>query len=642
MQYRPEIDGMRAIAVASVILAHAGFSFFKGGFVGVDVFFVISGYLITSIMLSEWNDGKFSMISFYERRARRILPALFCVFIACIPFAWVLMVPSQFTDFSRSIAAAAIFISNVHFWEKTGYFDPDADLQPLLHTWSLAVEEQYYLLFPVVFMLTMKVSRRFLVIVITIFIIISSLLSNWGAQNYPAQNFFFTFSRFWEIFLGAFCALVPVKVRKPFDEILPAIGLVMIAISIFTYTASTPFPSYFTFLPVIGSALVLWCSTPDTVTTRILSNRGFVGLGLISYSAYLWHQPIFAFARLHNIAEPPAYIFSLLIGLIIGLSYITWKYVEQPFRNKGFISRQKVLLGSIIGILIFFSLGLASYEMKFILNKFTKEEQVLLNYALDYKYNSPERKFQARTSTCMGMPEGYENLVSDICVNSESKGNVLIWGDSHSQSLAPGFMHKGLNVSLIMAAGCPPMPNIHFRRMPYCYGTNKAAMEYVKDTKPEFIIMHANWYSHYQGKRAIYNTTEKFYQGLIRTIGSIREASPESKIIIISGVPQWGIGLPEYMVRLGNDVNSELYLSSVLYPALQDLNDGFTKRLPQDNVTVVDPLEYMCEEGRCLATVEYDGKIYLSAWDYGHITEAAAVFLADKILAIEGFPIGSE
>lgn len=640
MQYRPEIDGLRAIAVGSVILAHAGFSLFKGGFVGVDVFFVISGYLITSIILSEWNQGKFSMLRFYERRARRILPALFVVFLACIPFAWALMVPSQFMDFGRSMAAATLFISNVHFIEKTGYFDADADLQPLLHTWSLAVEEQYYILFPLIFLLSMKVSRKFFTILIVAFLLSSFMLSNWGAKNYPTQNFFFTFSRFWEIFLGAICALLPATNKKSIAEILPALGLGMIVASIFIYDATTPFPSYFTLLPTVGSALILTFSKPGTLTTALLSNRAFVGLGLISYSAYLWHQPAFSFARLYYVSEPSEWVFGFLIILILFLSYLSWKYVETPFRNKARIPGKAILFSSLAGMALFISLGFSMNKTSIILTKFTQDELNLLDYAISYRFNQGDRKFDERLGTCIGLQDGgYPNLLSEKCVSAEAAGNVLVWGDSHAQALAPGFMYRDLNVSLVMAAGCPPLPSIYFRRRPDCQGINDKAMEYIKSVHPEFIVMHANWFSHFSGKRAIFSNAQEFYENLLTTIKLVKEASPDSKIIFVSGVPQWGVGLPEYMVRLGKVLDSEYHLESLIHTDIEALNLGMEHILAEQNVTIVNPNDYLCKGAECSATLERNGKIYPTAWDYGHITEAAAVFLVNKMLGSDGFPI---
>lgn len=334
MNYRTEIDGLRALAVLPVILFHAGFEIFSGGFVGVDIFFVISGYLITTIILSERDAGRFSILRFYERRARRILPALFLVMVVCVPFAWVWMLPDAFQDFARSMIFAALFISNVHFWENVGYFAIDAELRPLLHTWSLAVEEQYYLFFPFLLGLLGAFSRFRYIIVIGLLAVLSLALSEWGWRNFPEQNFFFTFSRMWELVVGSICAFIVFK--KPIAANGPAsfIGVAMILYAIFVYDASVPFPSVYTLVPVMGTALLLLFAQQGTLVANLLSMRGPVAIGLVSYSAYLWHQPLFAFARLRSVTEPDALIMISLAIASLVLAGLSWRFVEQPFRKR--------------------------------------------------------------------------------------------------------------------------------------------------------------------------------------------------------------------------------------------------------------------------------------------------------------------
>ena len=257
MQYRREIDGLRAVAVLPVILFHAGFGVFSGGYVGVDVFFVISGYLITSILISELEQGNFSILRFYERRARRILPALFFVMLACLPFAYMWMLPSQLEEFAQSIFAVSLFLSNWLFWSQTGYFGTAAELKPLLHTWSLAVEEQYYLLFPILLLSLWRYGRRSVLGFVVVVALLSLLLSEWGWRNEPDINFFFTFSRFWELLAGSICAFLTVGRTLKSNNVLSAIGLAAIVVSIFAFDDNTPFPSVYALVPVVGTALII-------------------------------------------------------------------------------------------------------------------------------------------------------------------------------------------------------------------------------------------------------------------------------------------------------------------------------------------------------------------------------------------------
>lgn len=333
MDYRREIDGLRAIAVVPVVLFHAEFALFGGGFVGVDVFFVISGYLITSIILREKENGSFSLKDFYERRARRILPALFCVILFCLPFAWFWMLPGQLKSFAKSIAAVSVFASNILFWRENGYFERAADEKPLLHTWSLAVEEQYYVIFPLMIILLWPLGKRWLVAVITIFAALSLGLAEWGWRYYPQANFFLAPTRAWELLLGAICAFYLLRqAETKGNQWLSLLGMGLILYAVFAFDKHTPIPSIWGGIPVLGTALVILYGSAGTLTARVLSLPVFVGVGLISYSAYLWHQPLFAFARIiGEFQHTVPLLLSVAAFLLAGLS---WRFVEVPFRDR--------------------------------------------------------------------------------------------------------------------------------------------------------------------------------------------------------------------------------------------------------------------------------------------------------------------
>jgi peptidoglycan/LPS O-acetylase OafA/YrhL len=275
MDYRREIDGLRAIAVLPVILFHAGFEMFSGGFVGVDVFFVISGYLITSIILAEKEAGTFSLMRFYERRARRILPALFVVMAACAPFAWLWLLPNDMEDFSQSLVAVSLFVSNILFWGESGYFDTAAELKPLLHTWSLAVEEQYYVLFPLFIMLTWRLGKRWIAGLLVVTAAISLSLAQWGAYNQSAATFFLLPTRSWELAIGAFIALYFSQPQRmdasdAVKQAASGAGLLLILYGVFAFSKSTPFPSFYALLPTMGAALIILFATPSTVVGMLL------------------------------------------------------------------------------------------------------------------------------------------------------------------------------------------------------------------------------------------------------------------------------------------------------------------------------------------------------------------------------------
>ena len=339
MHYRREIDGLRAVAVVPVILFHAGFRTFSGGFVGVDVFFVISGFLITSILLHEHATGRFSIRRFYERRARRILPALYVVLAACVPLALATMMPDEATSFFRGLVSVIFFVSNIWLWQVTGYFQPSAEDNPLLHTWSLAVEEQYYLVFPLLLMLLWRRGPRAMLGGIGLLSLASLALAEYGWRHAPDASFFLLPTRLWELGAGSLTAmLVAGRGARtsgrpgPLAEIASALGLAAILAAVFVYDARTPFPSLYALLPVAGAAAIVGLGA-GTLTGRLLGLAPFRLIGLVSYSAYLWHQPIFAFARI-GLEHPPGH--RAMGGLVIvtfALAVLTWKFVEQPFRN---------------------------------------------------------------------------------------------------------------------------------------------------------------------------------------------------------------------------------------------------------------------------------------------------------------------
>ena len=362
MQYRREIDGLRAIAVIPVILFHAKLMGVTGGYVGVDVFFVISGYLITSILIGEIEENRFSIVNFYERRARRILPALTIVLLVTTIAAYILMPAELLRTYSQSLVSVSTFLSNVYFYLTSGYFFNTSDEKPLLHTWSLAVEEQYYIFFPLVLSMFWVLSKRKVALFLFSVSILSLLLAQYLSLNgFVDANFYLIFSRMWELFAGSLLVMSGVQnihASKAARNILSGIGLGLILVSVFVFDTTTPFPSFYALVPVIGTCLILVFCDKTTVVGRLLSNRILVGIGLISYSLYLWHQPLFAFLRIKTtIGAPGETAFLAAIALSFILSILSYRYVETPFRNKKLFTRRFIFVFSISSILIFLTIG---------------------------------------------------------------------------------------------------------------------------------------------------------------------------------------------------------------------------------------------------------------------------------------------
>lgn len=362
LKYRKEIDGLRSIAVIPVILFHGGFEWLSGGYIGVDVFFVISGFLITSIILKELDAGTFTITNFYERRARRILPALFFVLLVTLPFAWFWLLPYELKDFGKSIIAVNLFSSNILFWLESNYFAAAAESIPLLHTWTLAVEEQFYIIFPVFMMLFWGLGKRGLAIAVAIIALLSLGLSEWGWREFPEANFYLLPARAWELMIGSLVAFYLQSKSQPkgiINHWASFLGLALIIIPMFLFDKGTPFPSMYALAPTVGTALIILYTTPDTLVYRLLSLRFMVGIGLISYSAYLWHQPLFVFARLISLEEPSLWLMGALSIVALGLSYLSWRFVEAPFRNKQRFSRKFIFVGSFVISLAFIAIGAA-------------------------------------------------------------------------------------------------------------------------------------------------------------------------------------------------------------------------------------------------------------------------------------------
>lgn len=432
MNYRAEIDGLRAIAVIPVILFHAGFEVFRGGFVGVDVFFVISGYLITSIIINEMESGRFSITGFYERRARRILPAMFFVMLICIPFAWYILIPSDLIDFGQSLIAVSTFSSNFLFWSESGYFDTAAELKPLLHTWSLAVEEQYYIIFPIFLLACQRLHLKWTLTLLIIIFFISLTIAQWGAYNSPSATFYLLPTRGWELLLGVFLAYLQ-KLNYSFkshwiNQTLSLIGLSLVTYSVFTFDESIPFPGLYALIPTLGTCLIILSALPRTFVFNLLTLPFIVSLGLVSYSSYLWHQPILAFSRHLFDGDISNILTFILCACSILMAYFSYRYIEKPFRNKDKFGRKFITIFSLSGILLFTLSGLG-FASGFIYSP---------NKIPGIEYISLRDKLERNGSICKTSLELSQNKTFRSCEfgSLSSSNSVILFGDSHAESIS--------------------------------------------------------------------------------------------------------------------------------------------------------------------------------------------------------------
>jgi len=432
MKYRPEVDGLRAIAVVSVVIYHANAALFPGGYLGVDVFFVISGFLITQVIIGDLKADKFTFANFYERRVRRILPALYLVLFATIPFAAMWMLPSQKEDFAQSVLATTLFSSNFLFWMETGYFMAAAELKPLLHTWSLAVEEQFYFLYPLLIVGLWRFSRRMMLPILVVILVASLLATVVMAEQAPGANFYLLTTRAWELLAGAVVALTAWRPAKGAGW-MAAVGLVAILVSFVLIDTSTPIPSFYGVPLVLGTQLLLIAATDKTHVGRWLAWRPLVGIGLISYSTYLWHLPLFTFARLHSLGQPEPALLAFLAVASFALAYLSYLLVEKPFRQRGDTARIKRpqllwILSFAASLLIIYGVMFGLLGAKITFSRFPESTASL------------DARIEAKLATNYGLHEDCEGTftLSENCQTSDTP-EIMLWGDSFAMHLAPAL-----------------------------------------------------------------------------------------------------------------------------------------------------------------------------------------------------------
>ena len=572
MLYRSEIDGLRAIAVLPVILYHAGFNLFEGGFVGVDVFFVISGYLITNIIITEMEDERFSIARFYERRARRILPALFLVILVCIPFAWIWIPPEQFGDFLKSIAHVSIFASNFYFWTQSGYFEPASELVPLLHTWSLSVEEQYYLIFPIFLMLIWNLGKKLVFTIIFIVLLISVGLSEWGWRNAPEANFYLSYSRFWELLAGSLCAFFLFRKKVHRNNYFSTLGLLLIIFSIFYFDKKTPFPSFYTLTPVLGSVFIILFGSTSTFVAKLLSLKPLVGIGLISYSAYLWHYPLFVFARIRSIGDPNEYLMMIIAPISFTLAYLSWQYVEKPFRKpkKPIGSKpNKAIVISLITLSLFFiganlqRLYLRDFQKTVFATQIDPEVRDLYDFIKRHTTYKTE-EYMVDNFDCVYWAKEVNQVFLKRFSRCISKGldkAVLVLGDSHAMNIYNALAKADYGKFLvgITKGGCRPhdqLQSCNFDRL----------QEFVKDyaNNIDHIVFHQSGsylISDLKGKvnsdEAFKgNTTYTFHNGNIeKTLNFLDKLSILTKVVWLGPFAEARTNFDYRQVRINTKFN---------------------------------------------------------------------------------------
>ena len=631
LKYRPEIDGLRTIAVVAVIIYHAEFAFgsgylLKGGFLGVDVFFVISGFLITSLIMSEVHrTGRFSYANFYERRARRLLPALLTVMLVTLPFAWEYLVPTRLVDFSKSLIASLLFSSNFYWYETLReYGTESALLRPFLHTWSLAVEEQYYIIFPLILMGIYRWCKSRTMLILTVCFFLSLLFAEWGTVGHSSFTFYMLPSRFWELIAGSL--LANYLHRHPrnnndalINRIMPPVGLLLILYSVSFTGFDSSHPGFVTLPPVAGTVLIIWFASKEDLVTKLLSSKLFVGVGLISYSLYLWHYPIFAFGRVNDInASSGDKLWWILLTII--MSVATYILIEKPFRRRQ-ITSLKTLTGSLLVAIAI----VAAYSFYAIGNDGVKERfpKLIEMYG---KNEFDNMVLQIDSWTVLGELAGAHGLERSWgqipsafemnylwFSNSPATRKILIVGDSHSKDI---FNALYLNRDLY--------PGLEFAR----FGIGNSLL-------PEHISGLLGSKNFLAADVVIISFRYNSDEALNGISGLIEAIKGRSREVMLT------LNTVEF-----NEIDGRLIFDEYTESHFQDFSDGKLKKLFFDNrdhevdevnkslrkiitdkdIVVLDKADFICDmkSGACDGITD-DG--YKSFYDYGHFTlEGASYF----------------
>ncbi len=619
-KYRPDVDGLRALAVLPVLLFHAHLGC-TGGFVGVDVFFVISGFVISSLILKEVAAGTFSMVNFWERRIRRIMPALSVVVVAVLTAGWLFDLPEDFQTLAKSVMAQALMAANFFFWKGGNYFDPGVETKPLLHTWSLAVEEQFYLLFPLLLTLVIRVRpatwRRWILGGAVVSLILSIV---WSYSSHNQRVAFYLLpARAWELLIGALLAIYSGRfsASRPVGETCGFAGLGLIAWSVLFYDESTRFPGLAALAPCLGAAMIIASSeTRTSIVGRLLSFKPLVFIGLVSYPLYLWHWPLLVFSKYLFAYELSAGIRILLLLASLLLAVLSWKFFEMPFRHRRWLgARRQIFAFAAIVTVVFCA----------------------FSYLIDAAKGIPSR-FSARVLAYAAMGDQNDGFWDDISAERTLSGHftdlgptqsdkpvsLMVWGDSHAKAIAPAvdtlckeFSQHGI---LVAHAGTAPVLNyVSTHRVSLLEKSPAVAasvVALVAKQQIKNVIIVARW--------DLYPASAEFKDDLIQTVRAIMNSG--AQVYVLKTVPIPGFDVPRLAAITalrGGDFESMGITKAQHQQSRAPLEQTF-EQLAQMGATVLDPAEYFLNSRGIYGAMRNDDVLY---FDTDHLTEEGAALL---------------
>ncbi|EUB98708.1 acyltransferase 3 [Rhizobium sp. CF080] len=633
MRYRAEIDGLRAIAVLPVVLFHAGIAFAAGGFIGVDVFFVISGYLITTKIAEDVARGNFNLLQFYERRARRILPLLLLILAFAIPVFFIILMPSDYTRFIRSVFASLKLTSDIFFARSGGYFEDTGSVRPLLHTWSLSIEEKYYLIFPVSFYVAYRIKPKKIITITIVSVALLFLYSIYATYRSADTAYFMFTARAWEILSGAFIAVLLGKHGQPAlsaktKDMISAVALASLAFCLYHFDEHISYPGLYATVPVASTVALIVAAGDDTIIGRALASRLLVWVGLLSYSIYMWHQPVIVAAEVLGYFSNASQKV-LVIGLIVFISYLSWRFVEQPFRRTSVIGRKMFLSVSVasIGLVI-----LSSYLMRDLdqsrLAKVTPANGVSMQLV----------------DKCFLLDTAVSEFAASECVFTPGPGRkVLLIGDSHSASLYPGLKQygaeNGFEVALASAAYCLPVvesfpPNTSQTATSRCQKINKQISAMIQAMHPDLVVISGYMFLWSSATDAKW-TYPGYYQQFLEQLKALAQITPT---MVVGQFPIWNGPLPDIVaveIGIGKKTLSDIdrFDGKSLRQGLFEFDRKYKADVGASGARYVSILDKVCRQGECPRyESENGGSPELMTQDYGHLSLLGSRFVANTVV----------
>jgi peptidoglycan/LPS O-acetylase OafA/YrhL len=666
LKYRPDIDGLRAVAVLSVVAFHAFPGWLTGGFIGVDIFFVISGFLISTIIFENLERGAFSFSDFYARRIRRIFPALLLVLLASYAFGWYALLSDEYKQLGKHMSAGAGFVSNFILLSEAGYFDNSAETKPLLHLWSLGIEEQFYIVWPFVLWLAWK--KKVNLVALTILVaVISFYLNLKGVSSDRVATFYSPQTRFWELLSGSLLAwfllyrkeafsnfklridgwLVNCKYREApeiggvnLSDLISFVGSLLLIFGFWRITKDASFPGWWAVVPVLGAVLIILAGPKAWFNRVVLANKVAVWFGLISFPLYLWHWPLLSFARIVEGEVPSQSLRVAVVVLSVVLAWLTYKFVERPLR---FGQRGKTVVAVLVFLLISIGcVGFVTYQrdgfgfrmkdreefvshfenshpnwMYFNNNNFYSEWRSECGF-FDSKKYLKDGKLQGGVTDSKPVEE-----LAPSCFKRDVQfeKSVLVWGDSHAQALSPGlrmFMPSKWQILQIASSGCSPNPNVYSASTDsQCKQSNYFAIKTIKEVVPDVVVVaQANGHS----IQAMNDISAKLKQVGVK------------RIVFLGPAPQWKSELPKIIARQLWQTKPNRTFVGVNREVL-DANGVLLREFPSGgNARFVDVIGLFCDADGCLTRTGDDIKESIVTWDYGHLTLSGSRYLAKNLL----------